>query len=237
MVAGGAFSQEATLSQAGTHIVVVLSANSQTGSYVLSGTADGGAMNLGTFPGGTVWGTVSLGDPSTPAPGQRVLLTTSNGPRLAANTLTGPDGGYLFNGVPHGPWGAFTVEVLDANELVQARETGVVEAAGESVRKDLVIPAPPPPTGGVQLAVSVRRSDGTPIENAFINLVDLSTGESEEKGLTDPNGQLLIPDVPAGSYRVQAFNGATASFLGEESMNIDPTMYGQTVPVTIFAAD
>ena len=62
----------------------------------------------------------------------------------------------------------------------------------------------PSSTGGT-VSVSVRFSDGSPVSAALVILS--YSGNPQKTGYTDSNGVLTVPNVPVGSFSVQAHSG------------------------------
>jgi hypothetical protein len=105
---------------------------------------------LGYQDGGSVSGNVTHANGNAIA-GVTVELISSNSPALRVRTQTNANGGYTFEGVP---LGAFSLNAVDytAGSTPVASATGSVDSKGQTVVKDLRLPA----KTGLQVQVTIN---------------------------------------------------------------------------------
>jgi len=86
--------------------------------------------------------------------------------------------------------------------------TGVQVSAGATTVADVRLGAE------ATLSVTVRRSDGTPIPGALIDIVDSVAGHRQFVAVTGANGVAVISAVPEGNFSVRVLDPATFAILG-----------------------
>ncbi len=125
------------------------------------------------------------------------LVTDDRGPRAGAIVLvdggrrrrvTGPDGGFSFDDLAPGP-----VELVAFHGDHTSGTIGLtLTASTPPIRLDLVPPA--------AIEVTARDEKGAPISG--VTLTVASEGPAAVRGVTDEDGRVVLPSVPAGDVRL-----------------------------------
>ncbi|WP_019930242.1 MFS transporter [Nocardia sp. BMG111209] len=174
------------------------------GNYVLIVSANGyqpTALNLTVDDGrlqvevtlhgaGELSGVVRRAGDGEPVSGATVTLTDMRGEVIGA-TLSGPDGGYSYQGMVTGVYTLVAV----ARRLRPAAATLTVPDTGV-LQYDIELASLAVLTGEVS-------ADGRPVPDARVSVLDES-GATVGSARTDADGRYLVPDLSEGSYRVVA---------------------------------
>ena len=172
-----------------------------------SPTAQPGTINIC----GTVYDAVTR----QPIPGATVELFNAQGGRESVTT-TGANGTYCFYNVPPGDYTAvgthpnynpdsrtFTAppgQPTTVDLTLQPRQTG----APQPTRTPTATPGPgATPTTGTVCAYVTNEGSGAPLAGAVVEIFD-ENGFLVGRGLTESDGHVCIPNVPAGPQTVVA---------------------------------
>ncbi len=162
------------------------------------------AQDLVLQPTGTVTGTVrtATGAVSVGRAVDLLVDVANTANRLRATTDSG--GVYRFNDVP---LGTFTVQTTDPTTAVLVKGIATV-AQDQTSTVDLTYPG----SGTVQ--VTVTYTTGAPAANARVDIQRTPLGTAFNlAGNTDANGQLSIPNVPAGGFILRVQRPGSVSVL------------------------
>lgn len=141
-------------------------------------------------PRGTVKGTVMNNAGTMPVDNASVSISVAGVSSWSYSTVTSPDGGFTFAGVPAG---AITVYALDKATGLSGRATGTLTYEGETVKTDIRLQA----TGSIEGTVYLPGGTTTAI-NATVTM----SGVTKQ---VDANGSFLFTNLPSGStYSVVA---------------------------------
>jgi hypothetical protein len=99
------------------------------------------------------------------------------------------------------PWSTIVSNLVGTGGVRTNIDIGAATVASQFYRVGSYNPSI---TGGT-VSVSVRFSDGSPVSAALV-IISYS-GNPQKSGYTDSNGILTIPNVPVGSFSVQAYYG------------------------------
>jgi len=99
------------------------------------------------------------------------------------------------------PWSTIVSNLVGTGGVRTNIDIGAATVASQFYR----IGSYNPSTTGGTVSVSVQFSDGSPVSAALV-IISYS-GNPQAIGYTDSNGILTIPNVPVGSFSVQAYSG------------------------------
>jgi len=167
---------------------------------------------------GEVTGFVLAGDGSNVIAGAEVQLTVPSGSTPKRSVTTGLDGSFSFPGTPAGP---VDLSALDPLSNSRASAAGTLAENTASIRVDLRLP----PTAS--LLVTVLEPDR--VSPATNTTVVLSQGNAELRLDTDPAGQVTFPDLPLGSYTLEAGSLVTSQSRSSLETNLNLDVPGATV--------
>ena len=199
-------------------------------NYQVFATATGAVVNNGdvipvtvSLPGvGTIAGQVTTAR-GTVVGSAYVTITGANNTSYATNTDS--NGNYSIGGVQSGT--AVTVTAHSPADYAIFRSTNLtVGADGSTTTANLVMPA----IASVQ--VTVLTNSGPPAPGVYVYIQDAFHNYLRFVGTTDTNGNILITNVPEGSFTVQA-QDSSGHFEGNTTSTVAPANDGQTVNVTI----
>ncbi|MGZ4843338.1 MAG: beta strand repeat-containing protein [Candidatus Angelobacter sp.] len=180
-----------------------------------------------TLPGtGVVTGRVTFVNGS-PAANATVQIFGDNVP--FASTTTDSNGLYTITQVVAGR--PFTLRAFDprGSGTFRTLNNNVVPADGATLTVNAVIPAL------ATVHVIALQAGGTPLVNAQIDIMFAQDGFFRFGGNTDANGVLNIPNVPEGSFTVEAFAPNTFRFAGSAIGVVTPADDAGSVNITITA--
>ncbi|MFC7370130.1 carboxypeptidase regulatory-like domain-containing protein [Fictibacillus iocasae] len=186
---------------AGSYQVNVNAEGFQTvveGAQVVSNTATTLNITLSTVPPGAVQGIVTSSVTGLPIAGAsvQIRLLSPSGP-IFATTLTDPEGEFFVHGLQ--PNTQYSAIVNGTNFGIQSQTFTAVSGETISLAFSLT-PNPATVTG------QVVGSDGTPLVNSVVRLVDSVTGAVLVETQTDRLGVYTIPDFDPGTYNLVASN-------------------------------
>ncbi len=186
------------------------------------------------LPPGSISGKVTELDGITPIPGatvKAVIVADEQGrpvvlpPGIPSTytTTTKPDGTYRIEGIPNATYDV----TASAPRHTSVTKTGIVVRPGlETTGVDFALPGEPGTIAGQ--VVDAQTNQG--IAGALVEVI--SAGTTIASATTDPQGNFTIPEVPVGTYTVQA--SAPGYKPGSVSGVVVPT--AGTVTVTIALA-
>jgi protocatechuate 3,4-dioxygenase beta subunit len=174
-------------------------------------------------------------DAGQPVENATIALKDSSGRAVYTFSLftTGSDGRYTVQGIVPG---RYTVSA-EARGLAPNKKTVDVGEAGAAA--DIVL------TRGGSVKVRVVDGNGQPIEGARVVLTD-AAGEPVTRTLslvnffesgrdrTGPEGEVTVPDLAAGAYRVKATSAGAVLSGDEPSVSVTP---GAALSVTVTLVD
>ncbi|HEY2359977.1 MAG TPA: carboxypeptidase regulatory-like domain-containing protein, partial [Candidatus Angelobacter sp.] len=125
----------------------------------------------------------------------------------------------------------FTLRAFDPRGFAGFRtlNNNVVPSDGATLTLNAVIPAQ------ATVHVIVQQAGNVPLANAQIDIMFAQDGFFRGVGTTDINGVLNIPNVPEGSFTVEAFTPNTFRFAGSAVGVVTPADDGGSVNITINA--
>lgn len=179
------------------------------------------------LPGtGVVTGRVTFVNGSAAANSQ-VQIFGGNVP--FASAITDSNGLYTITQVVAGR--PFTLRAFDPRGFGTFRtiNNNVVPGDGATLTVNAVIPAL------ATVHVIAQQAGNVPLANAQIDIMFAQDGFFRFGGVTDVNGVLNIPNVPEGSFTVEAFAPNTFRFAGSAVGAVTPADDGGSVNITINA--
>ncbi len=99
------------------------------------------------------------------------------------------------------PWSTIVSNIVGYGRVSSYTNMGAATVASQFYRVGSYNPS----TTGGTVSVSVRFSDGSPVP--VVPVIISYSGSPQKSGYTDSNGILTIPNVPVGSFSVQAYSG------------------------------
>jgi Carboxypeptidase regulatory-like domain/Polysaccharide lyase family 4, domain II len=146
-----------------------------------------------------------------------------------ASTSTDSNGLYTFTQIVAGR--PFTLRVFDPRNTgaIRTLNNNVVPSDGATLTVNPVIPAV------ATVHVIAQQTGNVPLANAQINIMFAQDGFFRFGGNTDVNGVLNIPNVPEGSFTVEAFAPSTFRFAGSAVGTVTPADDAGSVTITINA--
>lgn len=145
------------------------------------------------------------------------------------STFTDANGLYTLTQVPTGR--PFAVRAFDPRDFNTFRDSlnNVLTADGSTLTVNLVLPA------RATVHVTVLQSGNVPLTGAEIDIKFAQDGFFRFAGFTDANGMLNIPNVPEGTFVVEAFARPSFQFAGSTTGAVTAADDGGTVNATINA--
>ena len=173
-----------------------------TGTLGLSGQTV--TINLTLLPSGSVSGTVTQADGTTPVMGAQVLLCqvfygSNSCGGYTASATTNASGHYSFSGVP---LVGFTVDVTNTNGD-KGRVTGQLSNNGQMLTENVKL------NGFGIVNVTVKDASANLVPNAAITITGETQFGGTFTGTTQSNGTTTITNVLAGSFFVSATDPVT----------------------------
>lgn len=172
--------------------------------------------------------TLHITDPSTgkPASGVTVNLIDKDG-KVVATGKTDENGNVTFSGIPAGD---YTYKVDDPRFVsVTGKVTiGTGNTAG-TIDIEVKHPASSPTVSTGSANITATDSSGKPLSNVPIIIKD-STGKTVGTGTTDTKGNVIVPNLPDGTYTVSS---------GDSSVSLEGSITitnGQTSSVSLKGA-
>lgn len=156
--------------------------------------------------GGVIAGRMTNEEDENPIPGG-IVLAIPLGPGQVRFAITGPLGGYRIVGVPAGTylvlgWApGFVAEFYkDARNW---RQADPILLPPNGIRTDVDFTLKPRPRGPYHVRGRVRSArDGSPLVGVVVYAE--RDGEVVGSAVSDDDGEYVIPEVPAGRYRIWA---------------------------------
>ncbi len=192
------------------------------------------SADITVTPQGVVKGTVLNNAGTSPVDGALVSISVTGVSTWAYSTVTAPDGGYLFAGVPAGK---FTISVTDPATNLRGSAAGTISSENEIARADVRLQA----SGGIQGTVYLP--DGvTPAQNVVVSVTPGSkTVQTNAQGSFGFTGLVAgvtysITASELGTHRVRR-TSAVITYEGEVAQ-ADVTLYGVgTVEGLVYDSD
>ncbi len=204
-----------------------------SGTWTLTGSMSqaryiANAVGLPAAPAGTgaIAGQVTNVDGSSASNILVTLLSIDSSGVSARSARTDTAGNYTFGDVP--TLEAFTVRAYtpDGGSFVNSAST-TLATNGQQATVNLTLPA----LATVQ--VTVLQVNGSPIAGAQVDIQTSSTQFFRPVGTTNSNGIFNIPNVPQGSFTVEALVPSSMALIGTASGTVTVGDQGHTLNVTI----
>ncbi|HMD96237.1 MAG TPA: carboxypeptidase regulatory-like domain-containing protein [Terriglobia bacterium] len=189
---------------------------------------------------GTVKGTVTFAS-GTAAANTLVRICDSHGfytyyyddayctNQTLGSANTDSNGNYT---IPNIPAGAITVRAFHPTSSYTYTEVDSpgITADGQALTVNIILPAI------ASVHVAVVDGSGNPIANSPIYIQNGFIGQFQFAGDTAADGTLTIPNVPQGSFTVQAYSANTGAVIGSATGTVMATDQGKTIDVTIITS-
>ena len=212
------------------------------GGSTAGGSSDVVGINFTLNAGGTISGTVTEDDGTTPIGFAEVIAIPAGSPFPPEDDLfyeeTEPDGTYELDGLPAGDYvvfalggdSGFGMEFYDNVVDPTAATNVTVTAGGDTTGINFTL------SEGGSISGRVYQSDGTtPISDMLVIAEDATTGLLLGEADTEMNGKYIIEGLPAGSYKVYTIDDFGQGFVDE--YYDDVLGAGSATPVVVTVPD
>jgi hypothetical protein len=158
--------------------------------------------DVAVTPQGIVAGTVLNYSGTAPIDDATVNILVTGAGSWSYGAVSAPDGSFVFAGVPAG---RFSINVADPVTGLAGSASGAITYEGEIVRPEIRLQ----PSGAIEGRVLLP--DGaTPVANATVSCVDVTTGATHADVQTDGQGGYRFASLATGhAYRLQAAESGT----------------------------
>jgi len=174
--------------------------------------------NLILNPAGDLTGMIFENDATTTVEGAKIKIF--RGGSLLAEVTSNSAGKYSAENLP---LGNYQVNVLRSSNGDQGQENLVIDVAGTTVAKNVVL------NGLGTVNVTVEDANGDVVPNAQVQIRSLTVFNVVQSGISDDAGVATFANVLAGSFSITAMDPVNR-LGGQIGSNVD---VGETVDVTV----